>query len=139
MNRDVDHLDALAVSHYILSGLVAATALLKVFGFGLGLFMVLLAGQVGRPGSFPLAFFGWFFIVLALGAVLAGLAFALCILIAGRGLARRKRYLFCLAMGGVECLVVPFGTALGIFTLFVLMRDSVKALFREPGAPYPSA
>ena len=47
----------------------------------------------------------------------------------GRGLAQRKRYMFCLVVACVECLFMPFGTVLGVFTIIVLSRDSVKALF----------
>ncbi len=34
-------------------------------------------------------------------------------------------------MGGVECLFMPVGTVLGVFTIIVLVRDSVKELFRS--------
>jgi len=32
-------------------------------------------------------------------------------------------------MACVECLFIPFGTILGVFTIIVLLRESVKALF----------
>jgi hypothetical protein len=32
-------------------------------------------------------------------------------------------------MAGVECLFMPFGTVLGVFTIIVLMRESVKQVF----------
>jgi hypothetical protein len=58
-----------------------------------------------------------------------GIAMAICILIAGRSLAHRKRYSFALVMACIECLHVPFGTILGVFTIVALSRESVKALF----------
>ncbi len=42
-----------------------------------------------------------------------------------------RRRLFCLVVAGVECAFMPFGTVLGVFTIAVLMRESVKELF-EP-------
>jgi hypothetical protein len=60
---------------------------------------------------------------------LIGLAMAICILIAGRSIALRKRYSFAFVMACVECLFIPFGTILGVFTIIVLLRESVKALF----------
>ena len=42
------------------------------------------------------------------------------------GRTERKSWL---SVGGVECLFFPFGTILGVFTIVVLMRDSVKELF----------
>jgi hypothetical protein len=35
-------------------------------------------------------------------------------------------------MAGVECLFMPVGTVLGVFTIIVLVRDSVKELFGRP-------
>jgi len=43
-------------------------------------------------------------------------------------------------MAAVECMIVPFGTVLGVLTIIVLSRDKVKRLFgvppqaAEPGA-----
>ena len=58
-----------------------------------------------------------------------GLTLAVLILAVGRSLSRRKRYNFCLVMACVECLFMPFGTALGVFTIVVLNRPSVKQSF----------
>ena len=37
-------------------------------------------------------------------------------------------YLYCLVVAAVECMLVPFGTVLGVLTIIVLNRPSVKAL-----------
>jgi len=44
-------------------------------------------------------------------------------------LKRRVSYTFCLVVAGIECILMPFGTVLAVFTIVVLMKDSVKALF----------
>ena len=38
--------------------------------------------------------------------------------------------MYCLVMAGIECLFMPFGTVLGVFTIIVLMRESVKEMFK---------
>jgi len=58
-----------------------------------------------------------------------GWIFAAFVLATGRFLAKRKHYLFCLVMAGIESIFMPFGTVLAVFTIIVLMRDSVKELF----------
>jgi hypothetical protein len=78
-------------------------------------------------------FLGWIFIAVGAVFFLAGLTMAICILIAGQCLSRRKTYSFVLVMAGIECLFVPFGTILGVFTILVLSRESVKALFSTTG------
>jgi hypothetical protein len=78
---------------------------------------------------------GWIFIVLGALFFLAGVAIAICILIAGRSLAKRTRYWFALVVACLECLFIPFGTILGVFTIITLSRESVKALFSTAQAP----
>ena len=51
---------------------------------------------------------------------------------AGRCISRRQKYTFCLIAAGLNCMHMPIGTILGVFTLIVLTRDSVRQLFR-PG------
>ena len=62
-------------------------------------------------------------------AVIGGWTLAACIVTAGRFLAHRRHYLFCLVMAGIECVLMPFGTVLGVFTILVLVRESVKEVF----------
>ena len=71
-----------------------------------------------------------------MGAVffLTGWTLAVAMAIAGRKLAVRRSYTYCLVVAGIECLFMPFGTVLGVFTIIVLIRPSVKALFEPPGA-----
>lgn len=75
------------------------------------------------------AFLGWIFIAVGAVFFFAGITMAICVLIAGRCLSRRKGYTFALVMACIECLFVPFGTILGVFTIVALSRESVKALF----------
>jgi hypothetical protein len=34
--------------------------------------------------------------------------------------------MFSIVVAGVNCLQIPFGTALGVFTMMVLLRDTVR-------------
>ncbi|NNJ85601.1 MAG: hypothetical protein HKP20_00385 [Akkermansiaceae bacterium] len=38
---------------------------------------------------------------------------------------RRKNRTFSLVVAGINCLQVPMGTVLGVFTIMVLLRDTV--------------
>jgi predicted Co/Zn/Cd cation transporter (cation efflux family) len=75
---------------------------------------------------------GWFFVVFASIFILVGWTFAVLVLVAGRLIARRKHDTFCFVAACVECLFMPFGTVLGVFTILVLNRQSVKGAF-DPG------
>jgi hypothetical protein len=88
-----------------------------------------------KPGEdLPPEFLGWIFAVLGSLLFLIGIAMAICILVAGRSLALRKGYSFALVMACIECLFVPFGTILGVFTIVVLSRESVRGLFSTASA-----
>ena len=85
-----------------------------------------------KPGEeLPPEFLGWIFAVIGLVLFVIGIAMAICILIAGRSLALRKRHSFALAIACIECLFVPFGTILGVFTIIALSREPIQALFAK--------
>lgn len=137
MNQDLEHLHLLSIFHYVVGGVAALFALIPVIHLVLGFGMM--AGNF-EPGDSVGRAIGCFFVGFASLAILLGLSFAACMVLAGRFLARRERYTFCLVMAALACMFVPFGTVLGIFTILVLMRDSVKLLFgREPSRPAAEA
>jgi hypothetical protein len=39
--------------------------------------------------------------------------------------------MFSLVIAGVQCMFAPFGTALGVFTIIVLTRDSVRRQYPD--------
>jgi hypothetical protein len=87
------------------------------------------------PKEMPPAFIGWIFVIFAALFITIGWVFAAFVLTTGRFLANRRHYTFCLVMGGVQCIFMPFGTVLGVFTIIILMRESVKQLFKANEAP----
>jgi hypothetical protein len=136
VNQDEEHLRLLAMFHYVAAGIAALFAMFPVIHLIVGLFIVFGAKYFKNQDNPPPEIFGWFFIIFASVFILIGLTMAVLILINGRCLARRKHYTFCQVMSGVECLFMPFGTILGVFTLVVLSRPSVKPLFgQSPVAP----
>jgi hypothetical protein len=135
MTQDEDHLRLLSVFHYIVGGLAAFVACFPIIHLVIGLVFILAPQKFDGKGQPPPAWFGWLFVILASIFIMLGWIFAGFVLAAGRFLAKRKRHTFCLVMAGVECLFMPFGTVLGVFTIIVLMRDSVKQLFSADNAP----
>lgn len=134
MNKDQEHLNLLSVFHYIVGGLTALCACFPVIHLGIGI--AILAGALDdASGPGPPQFVGALFIVFAALAMLVGWAFAACLILAGRYLAAGKHHTFCLVIAAISCLCMPFGTILGIFTIIVLARPSVKTLFNQPPTP----
>ena len=134
MNRDEEHLKLLAIFHYVVGGIAGLCALIPVIHLTIGLFLLLAPRQMWGPGqSAPPAMLGLLFIIIAGAFIVVGLTLAGCVLAAGRFLARRKHHGFCLVVACLECMFMPLGTVLGVFTIIVLMREPVKLLF----APAP--
>jgi hypothetical protein len=130
MNRDEEHLRLLSIFHYVLSGLTALMACFPIIHLTFGLALVLAPKFfTDDKGGAPPAFLGWFLVIFAATFILLGWTLALMIFLNGRFLARRRHHTFCLVMAGVECIFIPFGTVLGVFTILVLERISVRQLF----------
>jgi len=130
VDKDQEHLRLLAIFHYVVAGMTALFSLFPIIHVIVGVALILGAGQTETHGGEPPPeFIGWIFAIVGGSIVAIGWSLAGCILAAGRMLAKRRRYLFCLVVAGIECLLMPFGTVLGVFTIIVLMRDTVKTTF----------
>jgi len=137
MNQDREHLRLLAIFHYVVAGLVALFSFFPLLYTTVGAIFIFAAGHPAaagpKPGEEPPPeFIGWILAIVGSLLFLLGIAIAICILIAGRSLAKRTRYWFALVVACIECLFIPFGTILGVFTIGVLSRESVKTLFSIP-------
>ncbi len=138
MNQDLEHLRLLSIFHYVVAGIAALAACFPLIHLGMGLMMLFAPDtfKPRQPGEAEmLRFMGIFFAAIAAVMILLGWSFAVCVLLAGRNLARRRRYTFCMVMAALLCLFMPFGTVLGVFSIIVLVRPSVKALFEQAGGP----
>ena len=125
MKEDEQYLKLLSVFHYVVGGLLACFACIPMIHLSIGIAML-----VGAIDDAP-EFLGALLVLFAMFAMLIGWTLAVCIIVAGRCLAKRKRYMFCLVMAAISCVFMPFGTVLGVFTIIVLMRPSVKELFES--------
>lgn len=130
MDRDVEHLRLLSIFHYVVSGLVALFACFPCIHVMFGIAIVSGALDAGPGHEPPPAILGWFVIVVASAVILLGWSFAIAVFLVGRFLAQRAHYTYCLVVAGLECLFMPFGTVLAVFTIAVLIQPSVKLLFQ---------
>lgn len=130
MNDDREYLRLLSIFHYVVGGLAALFACFPIIYIAVGVLALYAPGTMDAEGEAMPAFFGWIFIVIGAGLMLLGWAFAVFAIITGRYLARQVHYLFCMVMAAIECMFMPFGTVLGVFTIIVLAKPSVKKMFK---------
>ena len=144
--EDVEHLSALSIGHFILSGVallgavptllygVAGAKLMDEFGSDVSMAMGDIPGQTGVDpfGGSPDAMLqdlSALVTSLIVAAVVLTVVTAVYLFVVGWQIRKRRWWTFCYLTGWGECLMFPFGTILGIFTILVLSRASVKRLF----------
>lgn len=130
MNRDDEHLDLLAIFHYVYAAMMAMSACFPMIYLGIGIALVSdVFDQVAKDQGAKVL--GVILIIFATLAIILVLVFATCVYFSGRCLNRRQGRLYCIVVTAIMLLNVPFGTCLGIFTVCVLMRPSVEGLFEQ--------
>lgn len=128
--KDEEHLRLLAIFHYVVAGIGALFACFPLIHVAMGLALFLSPSFAGKgQNDVPPHWFGLLFVVVGGFFVLLGWGAAICTLISGRYLARRRKRMFSFVMAAILCMFMPFGTVLGVFTLIVLSRDSVRQLY----------
>lgn len=120
------NLDLLSTLHFVMGALTALFACIPIIHLTVGI--VMLTGAFNGGDSTPRNI-GLILIILAAFIIMAGWALAILIMMCGRRLKQRRSYNYCLVIAFLECLIVPIGTFLGIFTIITLTKDSVKELF----------
>jgi hypothetical protein len=119
----------LSIFHYVLAGLMALCSLIPTIYIVMGVSIMRgqFAAHRGPPPAFGLLFFG-------MGAVmmLAGMSFAVLLVLAARFLRANRRWTYCIVVAALSCAFFPFGTVLGVFTLVTLSKPEAKALFAQP-------
>jgi quinol-cytochrome oxidoreductase complex cytochrome b subunit len=128
--RDREHVKLLAIFHFVFAGLAFV---------GIGFLCVHYAIMhtvfsnpdmwKSQPHTMPpkavLDAFVWFYLFMGV-LLLTGLVLNV---LSGSFLLQKRNRLFSFIIGGLNCLQIPFGTALGVFTILVLSRDSVRELY----------
>jgi hypothetical protein len=135
MNQDLQHLKLLSIFHYVVGGLMALIACFPIIHFVVGLIMIVSPASMSGGREPPPPALGWVFVLIGGAIILVGWTGAICLMFAGWFLRRGKHYWFCFATACFSCLFHPFGTVLGVFTIIVLLRPSVKRLFETGGLP----
>ncbi|SRR5579883_879584 len=128
---DEEHLRLLSIFHFVGAGL--ALLMLPMLAFEYRLIRVIFErAEVWRsgPNGLPPEFFDFFQVFVVLFSIYYVVQAALNI-VSGIFLRQKKHRIFSIVVAAVNCLHLPLGTALGVFTIVVLSRDSVTELYRE--------
>jgi hypothetical protein len=125
-SQDLQHIKLLSIFHYVLAAMIFFMGCFPFIHFFMGL---ALAADWFPNTDAAADTVGIVLMAVAATLILAAWTLAIFVLFAGRCLSKRIHYTYCLVMAAIVCLFMPFGTVLGVFTIIVLMRPSVKPLF----------
>ena len=133
---DADHLRLLSIFHFVGAGLAFLAIFFLLAHFAI--FHTVFSNpqmwenqkQSAPPAEF-FALFKWFYLLFAIWFV------GSCVLnlLSGLFIRSRKHRTFSLIVSAINCLYIPLGTALGVFTIVLLMRDSVRQLYETSPLP----
>ncbi|HET7535156.1 MAG TPA: hypothetical protein VFJ90_01785 [Candidatus Didemnitutus sp.] len=135
---DAEHLKLLAIFHYVGAGF-AVIALLFLFAhYSFVNFFFnnprMWKGQKGGPPPAEIfAVFRWFYLLGAVWFFASGVMN----LVSAQCLRNRKHRVFSLTVAGINCVYMPLGAVLGVFTIVVLARESVRELYEAPASSPP--
>ena len=126
--QDENQLKLLEIFHYVAAGITVLVGCLPFIHLAIGIGLQLV--PIGdHPAADVPRIVGWILIVIAAILILVFWVLAFVIFLSGRNFRRRQRYMFCMVVAGISCLLIPYGTVLGVFTIIILMRPSVKQIF----------
>jgi hypothetical protein len=129
-NIDADHLNLLSIFYFVTAALAFLSILFFVGYYELMNYVFtnpdFWKNQKGGPP--PVEIFDmvrWMFVVFGLLSAAGGILN----LVSGLFLRQRKHRTFSLVVAAINCLQIPLGTVLGIFTIIVLIRPSVVEMY----------
>ncbi len=125
---DASNLKLLAIFHYISAGLSLLGLLFIIAHYAI-MRTVFASPEIWKKSDAPpfdiIGMMKWFYLALGLIAVI----FAIINLLSGLYIQQRKNRPFSLVVAGINCIHMPLGTVLGVFTIVVLIRDSVVRMY----------
>ncbi len=133
---DAGQLDLLAIFHFVLAGFC-----LLGLGF-IFLHWLVMHTFIENPAIWenskstppPKEFFTifkWVYLFMGFFTVLIGAGN----LIAGLCIKKRRCRTLTMVVAGLDCMMIPLGTVLGVFTIIVLARDSVRRTYEVTATP----
>jgi len=127
--NDAEHLQLLSIFHFVGAGLALLGIIFLIAHYSI--FNAVFANpkmwenQKQGPPAEMFAVFKWVYLFFAIWFIGCG---AMNV-VSGLWIRAKKQRTFSMIVAGFNCMHFPLGTVLGVFTLIVLLRDSVRKLY----------
>lgn len=134
-NRDLEQVKLLSIFYYVQSGLQLLSLGFIYVHYYFMKFALAIPSQIEQSqGGMPFElhrYRGLFLIIYGMMAFMVVVA-AILNFMAARKLGKMQHRTFCMVVAGLNCLQMPLGTALGVYTFIVLNREGTRRLFANP-------
>ncbi len=119
------YLKLIAIFNYVLGIQTILISLVLILHLSIGIAMIL------NPDFFgdDFIFMGYSITLLSLLIILLGITLGIVQICSGRRLSKRCSYKFSFIVAVIQCLNIPIGTVIGVFTITLFKNDQVKKLY----------
>ena len=125
---DNEHINLLSIFHLISGILALLYSVFMALYFGFIIFIFNLSDKF--DGEFPVQFMG-IIITIWIIFLLFAIAFGIAKIYSSKWLKQRKNRTFSIVISCIECFSVPYGAILGVLSIIVLNRNSVKNIYSD--------
>jgi hypothetical protein len=131
----IAHVDFVGVL-FVVWGLLTTLVGVSTLALGVGAVALITQASRGSGGQVAAGLTAAVFTTLAIIAIVWGVAHV----VVGLPLRQRRSWArhVALMLGSVDLVLLPYGTALGIYALWVLLHEQSKALFTDRPASQPA-
>ena len=130
-DKNTEHLQLLRIFHFVLGGMTLLFSLFPVIHLVIGI-AILSGAFEGNGNNPPPPIFGLMFTIMPLLFIIIGMTIGSLQIAAGINIGKRTKYKLCFVVACIECMMMPLGTVLGVFTIILLNKEEVRSQFGIP-------
>jgi hypothetical protein len=136
VDADITNLKTLAICHWVWGGMIALFSCFAIIYIIMGVVFLNTTFPTNPGQTPPPPWFGWIFVGIGSVALLVGWTVGGLNIWSGFLMRRRRGWTLSIVTAALNCLSIPIGTTLAIFTFIVLTRSSVKAMYAAHHTPH---
>ena len=125
---DSDLYTIVSIFHFVVGGFQILLSSIGIIYMAIG-YLIATGAIDSAKSEPPPEVMGWIFSGLGLVFTVVLLTLGILVLRTGLNFMKKRNRTFCIVIDAILCLMMPFGTIVGIFGLVLLMKPETEELF----------